>query len=340
MYSLLHLDIGLLRDNLKSVEDEQNRCMNSLKLQNKKVNDAIARLEILAAIVNDYSRLESSGEVQSGTSSKSESVKVLEKEKSQRQFVSGKMRDDGVIRGFLRDSVASEDNNRNESNTVDTCIKELSTSRPSLANKRAKNKEVTNDDLITGAHHHLLSPNKATHDEYPHSSPSPVFQGKGCHNSTNQHGGTDVADKVVETMVLTATDTGTIIGRQGTTVNKLRKISGARISVSNLRGAAEGKAVIEGRVDQVKKAMEMIKEIMEGTVLARMTYSSILNLKSFIGEKGCKIRELERSTNTVISLNHTGRDQIIVKGLRDEVLKAMEIIQQVTGVGEHVLDWM
>merc|ERR1719420_1459663 len=142
--------------------------MNSLKLQNKKVNDAIARLEILAAIVTDYSRLDSSGEVQStGTSSKSESVKVLEKEKSQRQFVSGKMRDDGVIRGFLRDSVASEDNNRNESNTVDTCTKELSTSRPSLANKRAKNKEVTNDDLITGAHHHLLSPNKATHDEYP-----------------------------------------------------------------------------------------------------------------------------------------------------------------------------
>ena len=55
IFSLLHLDIGLLRDSLKTVEDELNKCMSSVKLQKGKVSDAVARLEILAAVVNDIS---------------------------------------------------------------------------------------------------------------------------------------------------------------------------------------------------------------------------------------------------------------------------------------------
>ena len=186
MYSLLHLEMGLLRDSLTSMEDEQNRHMISLKLQNKRVIEAIAKLEILAAVVNDFSMMDSSVRAQSGASTKVESLEVLVQEKSPIQFASGKIRDDGEISGF-RDSVASKNNNRDESNTVDTCL-EFSTSRPSLANKRAKNRKVSNvdlDDLATSAHHHLLSSNKATDEESPHSSPSPLFQEKGCPHSTS-----------------------------------------------------------------------------------------------------------------------------------------------------------
>ena len=105
--------------------------------------------------------------------------------------------------------------------------------------------------------------------------------------------------------------------------------------------------MVEGRVYQVRKAMEMIKKIVGSTVMARMTFSSKLNVRgAFLGEKGCKIRELERSTNTVIGIDrvsgrHGEKDvcgQITVKGLRDDVIKAVKIIQQVKGVGEYVLD--
>ena len=352
MFSLLNFDIGVLRDSLKSVEEEQNRYMNSLKLQNKKISEALARLDILAAVVNDYSMMGSSVRAQSGTSTKVESLEVLVQEKSPIQFAYSEIGDHDAINNF-RDTTTStgEDNDRaDEVNTVDTCLRELSTIRPSLANKRAKNREVTNvdlDDLATGANHHLLSSNKATDGESPHSPPSQIFHKTGCHYSTSLHGGTDLADKVVETIVTTESESGIIMGKQGTTVNKLERMSGALITVIHRRGVKEGKVVIEGRVDQVRKATEIIKEIVEGTVTARMTYSSKLDVSgAFLGENGYKVRELERSTNTVIGIDrvsgrHGEKDvcgQITVKGLRDDVIKAVKIIQQVKGVGEYVLD--
>ena len=125
---------------------------------------------------------------------------------------------------------------------------------------------------------------------------------------------------------------------------RLQRMSGAQINVTNLRGV-KGQAVIEGKVDQVNKAKEMIKEIMEGLVMARMTFSSTFNKRAFIGVNGCKIRELERGTNTVIGIDsvsgsHGDKNccELTVKGLRDDVIKAMEIIQQVAGVGEYILD--
>ena len=350
MFSLLNFDIGVLRDSLKSVEEEQNRYMNSLKLQNKKISEALARLDILAAVVNDYSMMGSSVRAQSGTSTKVESLQVLEQEKSPIQFASGEIGDDKKINDF-RDTITTvEDNDAaDEVNTVDTCLSELSTTRPSLT-KKAKNKEVANvdiDDLAIGAHH-LLS-NKVTDEESPHSSPSQVFDEKGCLHLTGLNG-TDVADNVVETILLTESESVNIIGKQGTRVNRLRRLTGARIEVTILRGVKKGKVVIKGRADQAKKALEMIKEIVGDTVMARLTYSSKLNVRgAFLGENGYKIRELQRSTDTVIGIDdsivgrHTEKHfsgQITVKGLRDDVIKAMEIIQQVTGVGEVVFDKM
>ena len=347
MFSLLNFDIGVLRDSLKSVEEEQNRYMNSLKLQNKKISEALARLDILAAVVNDYSMMGSSVRAQSGTSTKVESLQVLEQEKSPIQFASGEIGDDKKINDF-RDTITTvEDNDAaDEVNTVDTCLRELSTTRPSLT-KKAKNKEVANvdiDDLAIGAHH-LLS-NKVTDEESPHSSPSQVFDEKGCLHLTGLNG-TDVADNVVETILLTESESVNIIGKQGTRVNRLRRLTGARIEVTILRGVKKGKVVIKGRADQAKKALEMIKEIVGDTVMARLTYSSKLNVRgAFLGENGYKVRELERSTNTVIGIDrvsgrHGEKDvcgQITVKGLRDDVIKAVKIIQQVKGVGEYVLD--
>ena len=189
---------------------------------------------------------------------------------------------------------------------MNTCLSELSTIRPSLTKKAVKNREVSNvhlDDLATDTHHHPLY-NEATAEESPHSSPSQGFLKTGCHYSTSLHGGTDVADKVVETLVITESESGTIIGQQGTTVNELEKRSGALISVTHRRGYKEGKVVVKGTVYQVRKAMEMIKKIVGSTVMARMTFSSKLNVRgAFLGEKGCKIRELERSTNTVIGIS-------------------------------------
>ena len=353
MYSLLHFDIGLLRDSLKNVEDEQNLFMNSLKLQNKKVTEAIARLEILAALVNDHSMMDSSVSAKSGTSIKVESLEILVQEKSPIQFASSEIGNDDVIDDFSGTITTGEDNDRaDEVNTVDvnTCLRELSTIRPSLTNKSAKNRKVTSvhlADLATDAHHHPLY-NIETAEESTHSLPSQVFHKTGCHSSKSLQGGTDVADKVVETLVTTESESGTIIGKQGTTVNKLERRSGAQITVTHRRGYKEGKVVVEGRVDQVRKAMGMIKEIVGGTVMARMTFSSKLDVRgALLGENGYKIRELERSTNTVIGISDSvsGRHgekvfcgQITVKGLRDDVKKAMEIVQQVTGVGEYVLD--
>ena len=98
---------------------------------------------------------------------------------------------------------------------MNTCLSELSTIRPSLTKKAVKNREVSNvhlDDLATDTHHHPLY-NEATAEESPHSSPSQGFLKTGCHYSTSLHGGTDVADKVVETLVITESESGTIIGQ-------------------------------------------------------------------------------------------------------------------------------
>merc|ERR1719312_2262927 len=102
--------------------------MNSLKLQNEKVSAAIARLEILVAVVNNISMMDcSNAKVHSGTSSRSESLEVQEEEKSSpRQYASGKIKDSDVIGGF-RNSFTGKDNDRDEPNTVDTDLEELST---------------------------------------------------------------------------------------------------------------------------------------------------------------------------------------------------------------------
>ena len=350
-YSLLHLDIGLLRDSLKSVEDEQIKYMSSLKLQNEKVIDAIARLEILAGVVDDISMMDyCSARVQPGAATMSELLTVpLEEKKSPRQSRSGKIRgDDDVICGF-HDSVTGKDNDRDELTTaaVDTHREKLSTSRPSLRNKRVTNRESKNVDLDDLAnsdhdhHNHLVSIKaRATDEESPHLA-SPVFHEKGCFHETSLLHGTNVADKVVKTMVLSGDVCGAIVGRNGIRIQKLQRVSGARIDIIHLSGDKEGKVVIEGSTDKVRRALEMIENIVGGSVIARLTVPDSKNPGILIGKKGSRIQELERITKTVINFRrlreHENR-QIIVKGFRDQVEKAIGIIQQKIGVEKYVFE--
>jgi len=358
IYSLFHHDIRLLRDSLKSVEDELNKCMSSVKLQKEKVSDAVDKLEIIAGTVHDISETDYRVKAQSWskrvnfgalnepttltdknieagikkTKSKSLNVQAEDKCQCRGQFTSSvvTVEDIGEMIKGLRDSVAGKDKDKDEINIVDTFVEELSTTRPSITNKFwTKNAKITPTELHdVGTGVHLLL-DDAT-DEESRLSPPVRYQ------PASQQG-TDVADIVVKTMALSTFDAGVIIGIKGCMVNKIRRMSGAQIDITGSSKEEVKTVVIKGRRNHVRKALEIIHKSLKDTVVARLTSSSDAGV--IIGEKGCRINELKRSTSTYIHVRRRpGGSQIEVTGMREQVDKAMETIKQLTGDdGEFVI---
>ena len=132
------------------------------------------------------------------------------------------------------------------------------------------------------------------------------------------------------------------MGKKGCRVNEVERMSGAKIYVTHLRGAEEGN-VVKGSADKVRKALEMVQNVVGDSVMARFTLPYGVDVGAIMGENGCRINDLERRTNTVIDVGKRYGEKdccrlITVKGLRDQVEKAMESIKKVMGAGRFVLE--
>jgi len=396
IFSLLHLDVGLLRDTLKSVEDELNKCMSSITLQKGKVSDAVARLEILAAVVNEISEDDCGVQAQSWSKGfkkvKSKSLNVPVEEKCPGQCASDNEIGE-MIKG-LRESVDGIGNDKDEINIVDTCVEELSTTRPSLTNKFGTKKEQIKPaelhGIATGVHLPLvddtdeespLSPSVGIDAadinvktmKLPRNDVGAIIGLNGCTvNKIQRMSGAQIditgsredevktvvlkgrtgqvrkasemiekllQDTVVKTLTLSTFDVGVIIGAEGCMVNKIRRMSGALIDFDGSREDEVNTVVLKGRTDKVRKALEMIQKLLQDTVVARLTFPYSLDAGPIIGEKGCRIKELQKSTSTIINVRRPGgKDnprQIEVKGVREQVNKAVETIKQIIGVEEE-----
>merc|ERR1712179_339003 len=146
-------------------------------------------------------------------------------------------------------------------------------------------------------------------------------------------------DTVVKTLTLSTIDVGVIIGVEGCMVNKIQRMSGAKIDFYGSREDEVNTVVLKGRTNKVRKALEMIKKLLQDTVVARLALPYSLDTGPIIDEKGCRINELQRSTSTIIHVRRPGgKDnprQIEVKGVREQVNKAVETIKQIIGVEEE-----
>merc|ERR1719370_535979 len=146
-------------------------------------------------------------------------------------------------------------------------------------------------------------------------------------------------DTVVKTLTLSTFDVGVIIGAEGCMVNQIRRMSGALMDFYGSREDEVNTVVLKGRTDKVRKALEMIQKLLQDTVVARLILPSSFDAGPIIGEKGCRKNELQRSTSTIINVRRPGgKDnprQIEVKGVREQVNKAVETIKQIIGVEEE-----
>jgi len=245
----------------------------------------------------------------------SESLNVLEG-KIPTQFASCniKIKDDKsdlVI--VVNKSVNSEHTNKAAIiNTVD----DLATIRPKLAKKcQAERKKEME-----------LSVQENAHDPMPcfsseESLSTPTVNGKDC---------SDMDENVVKLLTLTSFEIGTIIGPNGRRKHKIERESGASILVFGKRLDKERKAQIIGRADQVRKAFEMIQDILD--VKTKSLTISTAHIGAIIGEKGSRISKLQRTTGATIFIGgpaYESRERnVTIVGSIGQVREASEMIQK------------
>jgi len=337
---------------LGSVQGELARSMASCKLANEKVSDAMARLEFLTTLVKTSSTTTSDmgcclkaqtgiqnddfGTVNEPTAStltdldvggnnnnnssfergniESKSLNVLE-EKSPTQFASCKIKikdDKSDLVIGVNKSVNSEHTNKAAIiNTVD----DLATIRPKLAKKcRAESKKEI-----------ALSVQENAPDSMPCSSSeeslsTPTVNGKDC---------SDMDENVVKLLTFTSFEIGTIIGPNGRRKQNIERESGASIQAFGKRLDKERKAQIIGRADQVRKAFEMIQDILD--VKTKSLTISSAHIGVIIGEKGSRLSKLQRTTGATIFISpaYESRERnVTIVGNTGQVWEASEMIQK------------
>ena len=138
-----------------------------------------------------------------------------------------------------------------------------------------------------------------------------------------------MAENVVKLLTLTSFEIGTIIGPNGRRKQNIERESGASILVFGKRLDKERKAQIIGRADQVRKAFEMIQDILD--VKTKSLTISSAHIGAIIGEKGSRISKLQRTTGATIFIGpaYESRERnVTIVGSIGQVREASELIQK------------
>lgn len=140
-------------------------------------------------------------------------------------------------------------------------------------------------------------------------------------------------------------EAATIIGKGGENVTQIRRLSGAKCTVSDYsRGAVERILTVSGQVDAVSKAFGLIvrtlnQEDLETpstgtskTYPMRLLIPHIL-IGSIIGKGGVRIREIQEASNAKLNASDTmlpnsGERSLVVLGVADAVHIAVYYVAQ------------
>ncbi|EMD96840.1 hypothetical protein COCC4DRAFT_142550 [Bipolaris maydis ATCC 48331] len=140
-------------------------------------------------------------------------------------------------------------------------------------------------------------------------------------------------------------EAATIIGKGGENVTQIRRLSGAKCTVSDYsRGAVERILTVSGQVDAVSKAFGLIVRTLNQEDLEtpststskaypmRLLIPHIL-IGSIIGKAGVRIREIQEASNAKLNASDTllpnsGERSLIVLGVADAVHIAVYYVAQ------------
>ncbi|KAF2121959.1 hypothetical protein BDV96DRAFT_482370 [Lophiotrema nucula] len=140
-------------------------------------------------------------------------------------------------------------------------------------------------------------------------------------------------------------EAATIIGKGGENVTQIRRLSGAKCTVSDYsRGAVERILTVSGQVDAVSKAFGLIvrtlnqEDIESPSTSTSKTYPMRLLIPhiligSIIGKGGVRIREIQDASNAKLNASDTmlpnsGERSLVVLGVADAVHIAVYYVAQ------------
>merc|ERR1719370_1852559 len=122
-------------------------------------------------------------------------------------------------------------------------------------------------------------------------------------------------DTVVKTLTLSTFDVGVIIGAEGCMVNKIRRMSGVLIHFDGSREDEVNTVVLRGRTDKVRKALEMIKKLLQDTVVKTLALPAI-DVGVIIGAEGCMANKIRRMSGVLIDHDGSREDEVNTVVLR------------------------
>lgn len=206
-----------------------------------------------------------------------------------------------------------------------------------------KNDETAAQNGANDSHGDTVVPdapaNAAILDTQPIQS---IQSGSNGHSSSVQQ---DESNWLHLRAVITTTEAATIIGKGGENVTLIRKMSGAKCTVSDYqRGAIERILTVSGLVDAVSKAFGLIvrtlnNESLEATSTPqsrsypmRLLIPNAL-IGAIIGKHGQRIREIQDASNARLNasdgnLPNSGERSLVVMGVADAVHIAVYYVAQ------------
>uniref|UniRef100_K7FJK7 Poly(rC) binding protein 2 n=1 Tax=Pelodiscus sinensis TaxID=13735 RepID=K7FJK7_PELSI len=126
-------------------------------------------------------------------------------------------------------------------------------------------------------------------------------------------------------------EVGSIIGKKGESVKKMREESGARINISE-GNCPERIITLAGPTNAIFKAFAMIIDKLEEDISSSMTNSTAASqCGSLIGKGGCKIKEIRESTGAQVQVagdmlpNSTER-AITIAGIPQSIIECVKQI--------------
>ncbi|KAF2278448.1 eukaryotic type KH-domain (KH-domain type I) [Westerdykella ornata] len=163
--------------------------------------------------------------------------------------------------------------------------------------------------------------------------------------SHSQHQHQDESNWLHLRAVISTSEAATIIGKGGENVTQIRRLSGAKCTVSDYsRGAVERILTVSGQVDAVSKAFGLIvrtlnqEDIESPSTSASKSYPMRLLIPhiligSIIGKGGVRIREIQDASNAKLNASDTmlpnsGERSLVILGVADAIHIAVYYVAQ------------
>ncbi|KAF2007746.1 eukaryotic type KH-domain (KH-domain type I) [Amniculicola lignicola CBS 123094] len=191
-------------------------------------------------------------------------------------------------------------------------------------------------------------PDAPVNSGWPGQQPQPIQSMAGANGrfSSSAHGQhQDETNWLHIRSCISTTEAATIIGKGGENVSEIRKMAGAKCTISDYaRGAVERILTVSGPVDAVSKAFGLIVRTLNQEDLVQPSTSQSkaypmrlliphILIGSIIGKGGVRIREIQDASNAKLNASDTmlpnsGERSLVILGVADAVHIAVYYVAQ------------